>query len=68
MALAALKPIKYQGKTLQIGDVLDPAPEPTLAGQLVRGRYAYDNATTSPQTRPVGSGRPRRARPRPAAA
>lgn len=62
MALRALKPITYQGSKLKLGDLLDPAPDPTRAGMLLRGRYAYDDTQTAPQTRPVGTGVGRRAR------
>lgn len=62
MSLKALKTIKYRGATLKRGDVLDPPPDPTLAGQLLRGRFVFDDQQTTATTRPAGTGRAKRAR------
>jgi hypothetical protein len=62
MALRALKSIKYRGARLKMGDPLEPAPDPTLARQLISGRYAYDDAQSTAQTRPAGTGTGRRSR------
>lgn len=60
MALAALKNLKYKGRNYKRGEVLTPPPDPTLANMLIRGRFAFDNSTTTVDTRPQGTGRGRR--------
>lgn len=65
--LAAVKPFKYRGETVQPGQVLTPDPDATLARRLVDGRFARYADQSTADERPPGTGRGTRRAPKPAA-
>ena len=44
-AIIAIKPLRYEGKEYEPGQVLTPPPSGRLRDQLVRGRLCEERAT-----------------------